>query len=140
MKSRELNHKFVEVMPAKIEELTLYIAMDFATAVHKCCCGCGVDVVTPFSPTDWNITYDGVSVSLSPSIGNWSFKCQSHYWISRSTIKWADHWMPEQIIACRAADRRAKGVFYEQKTLEPKPVPAPEHSSLLSSIRRWLFG
>jgi hypothetical protein len=47
----------------------------------KCCCGCGHEVVTPFSPTDWKLTFDCVSVSLYPSIGNWSPPCRAHYFI-----------------------------------------------------------
>jgi hypothetical protein len=34
---------------------------------------------SPLSPTDWKLTFDGVSVSLHPSDGNWSFPCRSHY-------------------------------------------------------------
>jgi hypothetical protein len=28
----------------------------FRTAAHCCCCGCGEEVVTPFTPTDWSMT------------------------------------------------------------------------------------
>ena len=86
--------------------------MEFATAVHKYCCGCGCEVVTPLSPTDWKLTFDGVSVSLSPSIGNWSFPCRSHYWIVNNAVRWAGDWSPEQIAACRAGDRRAKTAYF----------------------------
>ncbi|WP_353963011.1 DUF6527 family protein [Streptomyces sp. NBC_00365] len=39
-------------------------------------CGCGRKVVTPLAPQEWKLTLDGVSVSLHPSIGNWSFPLQ----------------------------------------------------------------
>ncbi|MGN5478201.1 DUF6527 family protein [Cupriavidus basilensis] len=44
-------------------------------------------VVTPFTPTDWRMTYDGATVSLHPSVGNWNQRCRSHYVIS----KWKSH-------------------------------------------------
>ena len=78
-----LAHKFVKIVPEELDEHTIYVSTDYTTVVHLCCCGCGREVVTPLSPTDWTLIYDGVSVSLSPSIGNWSFECQSHYWIDR---------------------------------------------------------
>lgn len=82
--------EFVEFAPPELKEGVLYVSMIYASAVHRCCCGCGEKVVTPFSPTDWKLTFDGDSVSLHPSIGNWSFKCRSHYWIERNAVKWAD--------------------------------------------------
>ncbi len=85
--------EFVEFAPPELTEGVLYISMAYASAVHKCCCGCGEKVVTPFTPRDWKLTFDGDSVSLYPSIGNWSFKCRSHYWIENSTVKWADQLM-----------------------------------------------
>ena len=102
-----LAHEFVKAIPNELEERTLYASMDYATVAHKCCCGCGREVVTPLSPTDWNLTYDGESISLSPSIGNWSFKCRSHYWIEKGTCRWADPWSKEQIEA--GADESAAG-------------------------------
>ncbi|MDZ7840900.1 MAG: DUF6527 family protein [Gammaproteobacteria bacterium] len=114
MKERTtLSHEFVRTIPDELEERTLYISMDYATVVHKCCCGCGQEVVTPLSPTDWKLTYNGESVTLFPSIGNWGFDCRSHYWIDNSTVRWAEQWTPEQIEAGRAADRRLKGGYYE---------------------------
>ena len=107
-----LAHEFVRSIPNKLEERKLYISMDYATVVHTCCCGCRMEVVTPLSPTDWKLTYDGVSISLDPSIGNWSFKCKSHYYIDNSTIRWAGLWSKTQIMAGRAGDRFAKKKYY----------------------------
>ena len=111
-RSMVLAYEFVKAIPEKLEERTLYVSIDYATAVHQCCCGCGREVVTPLSPTDWALTYDGESISLSPSIGNWSFECRSHYWIVRNTVRWADPWSKKQIEAQRAQDRRAKERHY----------------------------
>ena len=85
---RKLSHKFVKNIPEYIENGIIYISMDYATAIHKCCCGCGEEVVTPFSPTDWNLVFDGETISLYPSIGNWSFPCHSHYWITKNKVEW----------------------------------------------------
>lgn len=107
-----LAHEFVKAIPNDLNERTLYVSLDYATVVHKCCCGCGREVVTPLTPTDWALTYDGVSISLNPSIGNWSFKCRSHYWISKSTVRWARQWSSSRIAAGRTRDRRLKERYY----------------------------
>jgi Family of unknown function (DUF6527) len=87
-KMSRLQHRFVEFLPEKLEAGTLYISMQYATASHKCCCGCGRDVVTPISPTDWQLMFDGKTISLKPSIGNWSYPCRSHYWIKGNRVVW----------------------------------------------------
>ena len=93
MRVAKVTPEFVEFAPPELKEGVLYVSMIYGSAVHRCCCGCGEKVVTPFSPTDWKLTFDGDSVSLYPSIGNWSFRCRLHYWIERNTIKWADQLM-----------------------------------------------
>lgn len=140
MKKDAINYVFVDAIPEALEERTIYVAIDFATVVHKCCCGCGQEVVTPLSPTDWKIIYDGVSVSLSPSIGNWNFPCQSHYWIVRNEIRWAAQWTPEQIVAGRAADRRNKRIHCKPTKSPTQPTTEPASQSILSQVWRWIFG
>lgn len=140
MKTNSINYQFVDSIPETLNGGTLYVAMDFATAVHKCCCGCGKEVVTPLSPTDWKITYDGVSVSLSPSIGNWSFKCRSHYWIVRNAVKWAGQWSPEEIAAGRAHDRRAKGRYFDGGAIPKEVSPETARPNFWSKLRRWISG
>jgi len=85
---KTVHHQFVEYVPEfeLVEEGILYISIPFATAVHRCMCGCGMEVVTPLSPKDWQLTYNGKVVTLSPSIGNWKFKCRSHYWIKKGMV------------------------------------------------------
>jgi hypothetical protein len=85
----------------------VYVSISYATAVHRCCCGCGGEVVTPLSPTDWTLIFDGEAISR-PSIGNWSFSCQSHYWIRRNTVEWAPRWSKDKIAAARLQDRASK--------------------------------
>ena len=111
-----LQHKFVEFIPDTIEDGTLYISIKYCTAIHKCACGCGNEVVTPLSPTDWKLTFDGKTISLYPSIGNWNFKCQSHYWITKNKIKYAEKWDKEEIQYGRNKDKKRKEDFYNEKT------------------------
>jgi len=47
---RLLKHEFVEFIPDQLEDDTIYISIPYATVTHKCCCGCGTEVVTPLSP------------------------------------------------------------------------------------------
>ena len=112
---RTLRHEFVEFVPEQLEEGVLYISMRFATAAHLCACGCGNKVVTPFTPTDWKLIFDGDTVSVDPSIGNWAFPCQSHYWISSNEVVWAPRWSRERIIAGKAYDLKHKARYYSER-------------------------
>lgn len=107
-----LTHEFVEYIPNNLADGTIYVSIVFATAAHKCCCGCGNEVITPISPTDWQLTFDGLSISLYPSIGNWSFDCQSHYWIVRNRVRWARRWSREEIETGRAEDQLVKKKYF----------------------------
>jgi len=104
----KLIHKFVKSVPEALQDGVLYVSVEYATAIHKCCCGCGKEVVTPLSPRDWKLTFDGETISLYPSIGNWSFPCQSHYWITNNRVEWAAKWDREQIESGRKKDGKSK--------------------------------
>lgn len=106
-----IQHKFVEFIPDILEEGVLYISIDYCTAVHKCICGCGNEVVTPISPTDWELRFDGKTVSLSPSIGNWSFECKSHYFITRNKIHLVRSWVDWGIKKEKKEDSENKDQF-----------------------------
>jgi len=108
-----LTHEFVEFIPDDLKEGTIYVSMGFATVAHKCCCGCGKEVVTPLSPTDWKLIFDGKTISLDPSIGNWGFDCKSHYWIRNNRVKWAARWSQEEIDNGRSRHRFAKKAYYD---------------------------
>ena len=111
----KLIHKFVELMPENIEEGTLYISTEYCIAIHKCICGCRNEVVTPISPTDWTLIFDGKTVSLNPSIGNWSFDCKSHYFIKKNQIILARSWSDTEIADGRKKDSKKKQRFYVRK-------------------------
>jgi hypothetical protein len=132
MKTDRITHQFVEYIPDRLEDGVLYVSIPFVTAVHKCCCGCGNQVVTPFSRTDWKLIFDGESVSLSPSIGNWSFPCQSHYWIEHDRVKWTAKWTPREIASGRTRDALRKS---EQFT--PATQPKRERNKLWQKLTKW---
>jgi uncharacterized protein DUF6527 len=108
-----LKHEFVEFIPDELEEETIYVSIRFATASHLCCCGCGNKIVTPIRPTDWKLIFDGKTISLDPSIGNWSFACKSHYWIRNNRVKWARRWSQNEIETERAHYRLAKERYFD---------------------------
>jgi hypothetical protein len=112
---RKLRHEFVELAPAKLKDGVVYVSVKYATVIHKCCCGCGNKVVTPLSPTDWQLTFNGETISLYPSIGNWAFPCHSHYWIINNRVQWARKWTEEEIAQGRHKDQLQKERFYSRK-------------------------
>ena len=112
---KTIQHKFVEFIPDVIEEGVLYISIPYCTAIHKCVCGCGNEVVTPLSPTDWELIFNGKTVSLDPSIGNWSFECQSHYFITRNKIRYARRWKDWEIKEGRKEDSENKEKYFKKK-------------------------
>lgn len=112
MKHSRLRHQFVQYLPAKLEPGVLYVSMEYATAAHCCCCGCGEEVVTPFSPTDWRMAFDGETISIWPSIGNWNLPCRSHYVIEQGRVIGAGHWSEAQVAAERQRDKTAKDAYY----------------------------
>jgi hypothetical protein len=87
---------FVGARPDVLEPGNVYVSIPFRTSVHLCCCGCGNEVWMPIRPDRWKVTYDGVNISFSPSVGNWSLPCQSHYWIRASRVDWAPPSTPRQ--------------------------------------------
>ena len=132
-------HKFIEFVPTELENDVLYISIDYCTAIHKCCCGCGKEVVTPISPTGWKITFDGESISLYPSIGNWSFPCQSHYWIKNDKIVWATKWSQDEINVGRQLEKSEKMKYFENKKAALH-IKNKKELNLWSRIKIWLSG
>lgn len=150
MRATSLTPEFVEFIPESLEDGVLYISQRYATASHKCCCGCGEKVVNSLRPTDWSLTIIDGTVSLHPSIGNWSYSCRSHYFIRRNRVVWAGAMSQAQINQGRAYDRAAKKAYFDrvngtgatpanQEPLKLPPVTAqPEAISIWSAFRRWL--
>ena len=88
MAETRLAHRFVEFIPRELDSNTIYVSISYATAIHNCCCGCGNRVVTPLAPKEWKLIFDGRTISLEPSIGNWRYSCRSHYWITNNRVIW----------------------------------------------------
>lgn len=137
MKIKQISPEYVEFIPEHIEEGVLYISERYSTAVHKCCCGCGREVVTPLSQVEWSVKRNGGRISLWPSIGNWSYPCRSHYVIRDSRVLEAKALTEREIQRVKANDRADKTAQInrtnhakEAATLAPKPnaqiAPTPE--------------
>lgn len=124
-----LSHEFVDSIPDALGPRTLYVCIPYTTVVHLCLCGCGWEVVTPLSPTDWRVIFDGETVSLDPSVGNWSYPCRSHYVIRRDEGHWAPAWSAERIERGRAQDRAAKADYFRDPS-EPASHPDPREADI----------
>jgi hypothetical protein len=134
MRHRTLEHRFVRNVPRELEPGVLYISMEYATAVHSCCCGCGERVVTPFTPTDWRMTFDGDSVTLHPSVGNWNQECRSHYVIERNRVIEASPWTLAQVELERRRDMNAKAAYY-RNTAVPTDLQVPKATTSSMTAR-----
>lgn len=143
-----LEPSFVEHLPEVLEPGRLYVSIDYATTAHLCCCGCRSEVIAPLSPTDWKMTYDGVNVSLHPSIGNWSLACRSHYVIRNGKVRWADAWSEEKVDRGRRNDQAAKRRFYSEDQIPGSPdaeksppsgPDRPETTGVLKKIFGWIW-
>lgn len=125
----KLEHRFVERIPRTLESGVLYISMEYAMAAHSCACGCGEEVMTPFTPTDWKMTFDGETVSLWPSVGNWQLACRSHYIIEDGRVIRAGAWTQWRIAAEQRRDKAAKARYYGTVQASapawPRPMDAP---------------
>jgi hypothetical protein len=119
----KLSHRFVKNIPDDIENGVIYISIEYATAIHRCCCGCGEEVVTPFSPTDWQLTFDGETISLYPSIGNWNFPCRSHYWITQNQVRKASTWTKSQVVRTRKHYELKRNLYYRKKKIDGLQKP-----------------
>jgi hypothetical protein len=135
---KTIAHKFVELIPENLESAVIYISTKYCTAIHKCCCGCGNEVVTPFSPTDWKLIFDGESITLSPSIGNWSFDCRSHYFIRNSEVHWAGTWSAKEIEKGRLVDKKYKAAYYNNKNQSSVKVSERKTKHKKWKLSSWL--
>lgn len=132
-------HEFVEYLPGALDEGVLYISLPFTTVVHLCACGCGTQVVSALDPDDYAITFDGETISLWPSIGNWDFYCRSHYIIRSGKVKWVPTMSDKAIAAGRHHDRlikRAHGV--DLGPFAPHAEPDEPRSTLRTKARALL--
>jgi hypothetical protein len=121
-----ITHRFVDAVPDHLDEGVVYICIPYETAVHLCCCGCHNEVVTPLHPLQWSVIFNGETISLSPSIGNWSFPCRSHYWIRAGEVRTARLFTDTEIAELRTEDRQALLDRYGSSDRSPSVPPVAE--------------
>lgn len=122
-----LEPEFVEMMPAELQSGVIYVSIPYSLTAHLCACGCSEKVVLPLHPQQWRLTYDGKSISMSPSVGNIGVPCQSHYWIRNGRIDWST------TITAKQAER---GFARDRADLARHDEPSPsQRRALLSRLR-----
>ncbi|BBE24569.1 hypothetical protein MN0502_34520 (plasmid) [Arthrobacter sp. MN05-02] len=126
-----LSPEFVESFPQPMTEGALYVSLMFNSCGHLCCCGCEREVITPLSPAQWSITYNGQDVSLTPSIGSWEIGCKSHYWIRNGSVQWSRQFTMAEIRLNQDRD---------QVAIENFDTPEPRQRTLWQRVRHLLNG
>lgn len=122
-------HEFTEFIPDQLTPGVLYVSLEYATCAHLCACGCGIEVVTRLSPIDYTVSFDGETVSLDHSVGNWSYPCQSHYFLHGGLVRWSGRWPAEEIARGRARTARQRTERDSEREMPTDPVRSPR--------RRW---
>jgi hypothetical protein len=136
MKVSSFRHEFMDYLPEELSEGTLYISLPHRTVAHLCACGCRREVVTPLAPTEWGLYFDGVDVSLHPSIGNWNFACRSHYFIRDSQVRWAGDMSKAAVERIRALSQ-AQREGYSLNLLDgAKANSAQQEEACLQGVRQ----
>ena len=120
----------VHFVPKDLKPGVLYVSEEFGAAAHLCPCGCGTKIRTPLGPTDWSLEETARGPTLRPSVGNWQQACQSHYWIYRGEIRWADKWSSEQVVAGRCAEEKRRRAYYDGLD--------HQHSGIIQRIWWWI--
>jgi hypothetical protein len=131
VKRLRFRHEVVAALPEALRPSVLYVTADGDVAGHLCACGCGREVITPLSPTDWSIDFGQQGATLMPSIGNWAFPCRSHYFIENGAVWWAGDMSNRAIALGRHRDKASKQRYYERQQQVPTadPPPATEAAS-----------
>ena len=136
--NKRIEPVFVEVIPNSLEQGKLYISLKYNAVLHLCACGCGNEVSTPLSPTQWKLFENGNSVSLKPSIGNWSYPCKSHYFITNNEIQWAGRWGEEKIKSARKIDEQVRK-RHNTRSIQEQPKQQPSKPKK-KGLWAWIFG
>jgi hypothetical protein len=72
--------------------------------------------------------------------GNWSFACQSHYWIRNNQVISAETMSREEIESGRRRDRAAKDAYLgETRAVVQNPSP-DDPTKKRRTFFEWLFG
>ncbi len=148
MRINEITPQVVELAPKELRPGILYVSYKYKLALHLCCCGCGEKVVTPLTPAEWQLRLTNGVATLHPSIGNWSMKCKSHYFIRNNKVIWAGEISNRQIAAVHRRDKTAIDAMHlankqQRQTMDmpERPLSQPQTvTQLLAKIWNWLFG
>jgi hypothetical protein len=144
MRRTQLRPNFVEFIPERMDKGVLYISRRYNTASHLCCCGCGLEVVTPLNPAKWHLSeHPEGTVSLMPSVGNWSFPCKSHYFVMRNRIQWAGAMSLQQMAAVQARDQYDAELLAKSSRSRIAIFLDAVRSAwaeLVETIKKWLRG
>lgn len=122
----------MDFIPERLETGVLYVSRRYRTASHLCCCGCGLEVVTPLNGAKWQVSERGGEVWLRPSVGNWSFPCQSHYWIDGGKVRWDGKISATAIATVRRRDQREA-----QRLVAKAGAPGPLRR-FAGAVRAWV--
>ncbi len=114
LRIRHIRPEYVAHLPEDLAEGVLYVCDEFKLAAHRCCCGCGEEVVTPLNEAQWSVIRRGSEVSLWPSVGNWNYACRSHYWIRSNRVFDAAPMTAADIQRVNRRDRRDKDLYIRQ--------------------------
>lgn len=125
---------FVEYMPPALAAGVLYISIEHRVTKHLCACGCGEVVVLPLHPGQWALTFDGETITMSPSVGNVGQSCRSHYFIRAGRIVWSHGLSERDGSVGRERDRAAI------KTVESERAQTPTRPRLIRRLIRRLTG
>lgn len=130
-----IDFRFVEYIPDHLEEGIVYIAPEFGAVMHLCCDGCGEKVSTPLNAAQWTLTFDGETISLSPSIGSFDLACGSHYWIRKNRVQWSGSMSRKAI-----AENAARDVAAAERHFAPSQPVEQAPPTQRPSLWRRLFG
>ena len=97
-------YRTVASMPESLQTGVLYHSPESEIASHLCACGCGREVVNGLRTGRWTLRVVDGRPSLAPSIGNGSFPCRSHYYITDGRVQWAGTYTDEMIGLARRRD------------------------------------
>jgi len=148
MRINETTPQVVELAPKELRPGILYVSYKYKLALHLCCCGCGEKVVTPLTPAEWQLRLTNGVATLHPSIGNWSMKCKSHYWIRNNKVIWAGEMSNRQIAAIHRRDKAAIDAMclankQQRQTMDVPETPSSQPltvAQLLAKVWNWLTG
>ena len=134
-----MEHKFIDIIPIEIENNVLYISLKYNVTKHLCPCGCGSEIVATLSPVRYQLYYDGKTVSLTPSFGNWLHECKSHYLIKKDKVVWANPMSKNKMEAVIKKDKKEIKEYINKKKTKNLSEPVSKKKSLFERIISRIF-